>query len=233
MWFQRKEWRSLPFALADVEQFFAAAAVIVIGLRFELDASTPGVVKIRMLDGSAKEYLWGVESNPNPKERTAAENQKFVSELVHVTVKDANGYVEELTKDRVDAAIKMHGGAAWPWVGDTPPPSARTGDAPFSLMGLKRGGPKPAAAAATPLAGLFDATPGVVSSALATGAAAAAASEGSRESRSAGLGIASAASSAPKLTVDRADDDQNDEAVDAALAGGASVSFTNGAIDLD
>ena len=44
---------------------------------------------------------------------------------------------------------------------------------------------------------------------------------------------ASAASSAPKLTVDRADDDQNDEAVDAALAGGASVSFTNGAIDLD
>jgi hypothetical protein len=261
----RKEWRTVPFALPDVQSFFSAAAAIVIGLRGELDAATPGVVKLRMLDGSAKEYLWGVESNPNPAEHTPAENQTFVSELVHATMKDANGYVEELTKERVDGAVATHGGRSWPWVGDEPlpasqgsllaPPSTASsgGSDAIDLRGLRTKKKAAASAAtsladapapaATPLAGLFDATPGVISSALALNAAARAAggdtaageSNGGQERHSAGLGTAPAAGSARKLVVARASDDENDEAVDAALATNAAsgATYTNGAIDLD
>ena len=111
----RKQWRTVPFELADLESFFSSAAVIVAGLRGELDIASPGM-KVRKVDGSADEFLWSVKANPNPKEHTAAENQAFVSALVHETMKDSNGYVEGLTEATVEAAIKTHGCRNWPWV---------------------------------------------------------------------------------------------------------------------
>ena len=114
----RKEWRTVPFALADVEHFFSSAAVIVAELRRELDVATPGAIKVRKVDGSADEYLWNVKTNPNPAEHSPAENQAFVAALVHETMKDSNGYVEGLTEATVEAAIQTHGCGNWPWVGE-------------------------------------------------------------------------------------------------------------------
>ena len=196
----RKSWRSVPFVLDDVQSFFGAAAVIVIALRAELEAARPNVVVIRMLDGSAKEYLWGIRSNPNPSLHTAVENQRFVSDLVHATMKDANGYVEGLTQHRVDASVWTHGSKIWPWVGEDKNKSQTD--------------------AAAALASATAASEGE--------------GEGTRGRRSAGLGIASAVGGTALTVVQKASDDDNDDAVDKALAGnGDGSSVSGGALDLD
>ena len=95
-------------------------------MRAELSASKAaagGGLVLRMVDGSAKEFLWGVKANPadptgsgrggSPGPTPA--DQLFVRELVHATFSDGQGYVEELTSEAVDAAVDRVGHGQWPW----------------------------------------------------------------------------------------------------------------------
>lgn len=54
-----------------------------------------------MIDGSGREYLWTVCENPDILENPL----NFVVGLVHATFQDGVGYVEGLSKDKVDNYI--------------------------------------------------------------------------------------------------------------------------------
>lgn len=58
-------------------------------------------LQLRMIDGSGREYLWTVCENPDILENPL----NFVVGLVHATFKDGVGYVEGLSKDKVDHYI--------------------------------------------------------------------------------------------------------------------------------
>jgi hypothetical protein len=97
----RKGWKTVPFKLDDLKPLFWAAALIVVKLRADLDQAMPGF-KMRMVDGSAREYMWSITDDPaaGPESRTI-----FIREVVHATFKDNRGYVEGLTAERVQTEI--------------------------------------------------------------------------------------------------------------------------------
>lgn len=69
-----------------------------------MDAKDPSF-KLRMTDGSAREYLWSIQHGEESIEDFAQHPEKFIRgiplhlstyalEIVHNNFKDANGYVE-------------------------------------------------------------------------------------------------------------------------------------------
>jgi len=91
-----KGWASPICEKDEVMHLLESAAEIVVRVRTHLDFINPEP-KFRILDGNAKEYLWNLENLPSEED--------FIRQLVHATLKQGNGYVEDLTKDRVDKYI--------------------------------------------------------------------------------------------------------------------------------
>lgn len=94
----RKGWEKPLFTKDEVAPLLDEAAEVVVRIRSKLDEINPGF-KLRMLEGSAKEFLWQFTKDPN-KHRSS-----FVRGLVHATLSDANGYVEGLTREIIDNAL--------------------------------------------------------------------------------------------------------------------------------
>lgn len=93
-----KGWATPPFKREEVEDLLHQAAEYVVRIRNHLDSKDPSV-KMRVRDGSAQEYFWGIDWNPVDDPR------RFVVELVHATLKDAKGYVEGLSEPLVNEYI--------------------------------------------------------------------------------------------------------------------------------
>ena len=102
----RKGWQKPIFLKEEVLPLLERAAEIVIRKRSEIDTKTKNAFTMRMIDGSAREYLWTVTEHPiNPSDKTFKKESEFVHQLVHATFKDGNGYVENLTKEEIDEFI--------------------------------------------------------------------------------------------------------------------------------
>lgn len=96
----RKEWEKPLFSKEEVQPLIQEASEIVVRIRSDMDEKDPSF-KLRLLDGNAREYLWGLTSNPKKHP------ERFVRNLVHSVFQDSNGYVEGLTKKDVDEKIKQ------------------------------------------------------------------------------------------------------------------------------
>ena len=97
----RKGWKTVPFTQEGLKPLFLRIAKIVVAIRTDLDQVSPGF-KMRMVDGSAREYMWTVTSDPAADDKQSSE---FIRAMVHETFKDASGYVEGLTKAYVDKRV--------------------------------------------------------------------------------------------------------------------------------
>ena len=93
----RKGWAVPAFSFEDVEIPMGIAAEYVVRIRNELDKKNPGM-KMRLVDGNAQTYLQNVTKSETQKET-------FIRDLVHESLKDASGYVENLTKESVDSML--------------------------------------------------------------------------------------------------------------------------------
>ena len=90
---------SETFPSIKVKSLLERAAEIVVRIRSVLDKDDPSF-KMRMVDGAAREYLWTVKTKPSECP------EKFVRDLVHATFKDGRGYVEGLSKEKIDKFIR-------------------------------------------------------------------------------------------------------------------------------
>jgi len=97
----RKGWAKPSFSYSDVFPYFVKAAYAVVRIRLHLDAVTDGI-KIRQIDGSARDYMWTVTENPKNNFEKA---EQFLRNLIHKSLCDANGYVEGLSQELVDKFI--------------------------------------------------------------------------------------------------------------------------------
>lgn len=86
------------FSKEEASTPIAKVAEIVVRIRTELDAQEEGL-KLRQLEGSAKEHLWQMQEE---KRRPSDDESQFVRDMVHATFKDGDGYIEGLTKEKVD-----------------------------------------------------------------------------------------------------------------------------------
>lgn len=94
----RKGWDAPLFARAEVEDLLTQAAEVVVRIRRHVDRHRDGM-KLRAVGGMATEFLFTVEDHPQ------ANPQRFVRQLVHATLHDANGYVEGLHAALVDGYL--------------------------------------------------------------------------------------------------------------------------------
>jgi hypothetical protein len=100
----RKGWRKVPFTRCEVHDDFVAAAQIVARARLEiLNVRNPGL-KIRQVEGSARDWLHTSES----AQLLRTDKCLFQQRLVHETFKDAHGYVEGLDEHQVDSIIATY-----------------------------------------------------------------------------------------------------------------------------
>jgi len=100
----RKGWKQPPFAREEVRPAFQRAACIVARVRAEvLDSRNTGI-KIRQVEGSARDWMHDAES----VQLLRSSSDAFVRGLVHATFKDANGYVEDLEEPQVDDFILLY-----------------------------------------------------------------------------------------------------------------------------
>jgi hypothetical protein len=113
----RKGWAKPLFAFDEaVEELLARAAEVVVRIRSHFDelsgsgtaprglsksASSIATAKLpRFKEGRAREYLCSLEQDPR------AAPQQFVREIVHATLSNEDGYLEEgLTSDKLDHYI--------------------------------------------------------------------------------------------------------------------------------
>mmetsp|Transcript_24046 Transcript_24046/g.94725 ORF Transcript_24046/g.94725 Transcript_24046/m.94725 type:complete len:509 (-) Transcript_24046:898-2424(-) len=105
-WDHEKFHQGLTTASVDLEvalPYLEVAAEIVVKIRAELDVKNPGL-KDRLVGGSASEYLWGVCGDPEKAPKA------FIRAVVHATLSDADGYVEDLTEQGIDDYIVKFGG---------------------------------------------------------------------------------------------------------------------------
>eukprot|EP01114_Cavostelium_apophysatum_P013772 TRINITY_DN3411_c0_g1_i7.p1 TRINITY_DN3411_c0_g1~~TRINITY_DN3411_c0_g1_i7.p1 ORF type:complete len:740 (+),score=249.18 TRINITY_DN3411_c0_g1_i7:190-2409(+) len=101
----RRGWESPLVDMNQVSPLLDEAAEIVVRIRSYLDEKDPSI-KMRMRDGSAREYLW--EWQHGDGETSPMDNpEEFVNEMVHWTFRDANGYVEGLTEEELDRYIRI------------------------------------------------------------------------------------------------------------------------------
>jgi len=97
----KKGWENPNLTLTNqLEKLLDRAAEIVVRIRTALDSEN-SLIKLRMIDGSARELLWTLN------EEDIQDPDKFVRSIVHATFKDANGYVEGLTENQIDEYIKQ------------------------------------------------------------------------------------------------------------------------------
>ena len=105
----KRGWRKLPFTEPDLHKLMEVASETVALLRLYLDTTNDGI-KLRQVDGSAQEYLWGLKGNPGVY--LEGQNYTYVYEslkgLVHATLKDAHGYVEGVRGPLVEGFIDAH-----------------------------------------------------------------------------------------------------------------------------
>eukprot|EP01124_Arcella_intermedia_P034984 TRINITY_DN8803_c0_g2_i1.p1 TRINITY_DN8803_c0_g2~~TRINITY_DN8803_c0_g2_i1.p1 ORF type:complete len:562 (-),score=159.03 TRINITY_DN8803_c0_g2_i1:96-1781(-) len=94
----KRGWAKPLFSKEEVDHLLEEAADIVVEIRNGLDLKDPSF-KLRMLEGNGREFLWNVLENP------LSDPENFVRGLVHATFQDANGYVEGLDKETIDAKI--------------------------------------------------------------------------------------------------------------------------------
>lgn len=94
----RKGWSNPPFQQSEVEPYLDSAAEVVARIRHELDHDDPQF-KLRMIDGSAREYLWSLETKPKHPRR-------FIKALVKATFRDAHGYIEGLKGTDIDKFLE-------------------------------------------------------------------------------------------------------------------------------
>jgi len=100
----RKNWES-PFSpLSELSPLLAKAAQIVVRIRSYLDEKDP-TFKLRMTDGSAREYLWGLQHHEDTE--PLKDPDHFVRQMVHATFRDANGYVEGLSEQQINEFIQL------------------------------------------------------------------------------------------------------------------------------
>lgn len=111
----RHGWAHPSFTLDQVSPLLELAAEIVVRIRSQLDQTEPGP-KLRLTEGirlvlerftfrfltpgSAREYFWKISSAVALKKK-----RTFVRGLVHATLSDANGFVEGLTAEAIDAVF--------------------------------------------------------------------------------------------------------------------------------
>lgn len=92
----RRGWAKPPFSLEDVDDLLWKAADYCVRIRSHLDEANDGTIKMRVVDGSAREWLWTVNYDPRK------EPVRFIRGLVHATFMDSRGYVEGLSEEEVD-----------------------------------------------------------------------------------------------------------------------------------
>jgi hypothetical protein len=105
----KRGWRKLPFTEPDLRKLLEVASETVALLRLHLDSTTTGI-KLRQVDGSAQEFLWGVDQNPGIY--LDGQNYTYVHDtlrgVVHATLKDAHGYVEGVDQLLVERFVDAH-----------------------------------------------------------------------------------------------------------------------------
>lgn len=93
-----QKWSEPLFTREEVEDLLEMAAECVVRIRSLLDEQGGGL-KLRMLDGSAREFLFMIDFHPQ------IDPERFVRELVHATFQDSKGYVENLSFELVDGYL--------------------------------------------------------------------------------------------------------------------------------
>ena len=100
----RKGWKQPPFTREEAAQVFATAACIVARARVEILDVRDGGVKLRQIEGSARDWMHSPECGP----LLQSDPCLFLTGLVHATFKDAKGYVEGLKENEVDSFIRLY-----------------------------------------------------------------------------------------------------------------------------
>lgn len=96
----RKGWKQPPFTRDEVRPAFKRAACIVARARAEVLDVRNTDIKIRQVEGSARDWMHDAES----VQLLRCDLDAFVRGLVHATFKDANGYVENLEELQVSSS---------------------------------------------------------------------------------------------------------------------------------
>lgn len=97
----RNGWATPPFSRDTVSPLFREAAAVTVRIRNFLDTQDSST-KLRKADGEAQTFLHSKEAQEMVEQSS---DRKFVIQLVHATFRDAVGYVEGLTKDKVDGFL--------------------------------------------------------------------------------------------------------------------------------
>lgn len=93
----RKGWKDPPFTREEAIDSFQSAARVVACVRVLILDSRDTGVKIRQVEGSARDWMHSPECGSLLRDKP----NQFIEGLVHATLKDANGYVEGLTEQEV------------------------------------------------------------------------------------------------------------------------------------
>eukprot|EP01129_Flabellula_baltica_P005195 TRINITY_DN1859_c0_g1_i1.p1 TRINITY_DN1859_c0_g1~~TRINITY_DN1859_c0_g1_i1.p1 ORF type:complete len:570 (-),score=144.42 TRINITY_DN1859_c0_g1_i1:37-1716(-) len=91
----KKGWDTPAFNREDVEDLLDLCAEIVVRIRTVIDSTKKNKMTLRIVDGSAREYMWTISQDPrdNPEE--------FIRGIVLANFMDMDGYVEGLTEDYI------------------------------------------------------------------------------------------------------------------------------------
>merc|ERR1711920_132047 len=98
----RKGWKQPPFTRDEVRPAFKRAACIVARARAEVLDVQNTDIKIRQVEGSARDWMHDAGS----AQLLRCDLDAFVRGLGHATFKDANGYAENLEELQVDGFIQ-------------------------------------------------------------------------------------------------------------------------------
>src|SRR5690606_16879375 len=97
----KRGWRRLRFTSQDIEPVLRIASYLSMLIREYLDKQSSGI-KLRMIGGQAREYLFGIEKNPSPYRN---KGQKYVRKvilgIVKATLSDARGFVEGVSLELI------------------------------------------------------------------------------------------------------------------------------------
>lgn len=95
----RNGWESPPFSKEEVMPLLEDAARLVTEVRAHLDRLQPST-KLRCIDGEAQKFLHTPKAAAMVKDRS--QHSEFVKELVVATFQDARGFVEGLSRSKLE-----------------------------------------------------------------------------------------------------------------------------------
>lgn len=95
----RNGWESPPFSKEEVLPLLEDAARLVTEVRAHLDRLQPST-KLRCIDGEAQKFLHTPKAAAMVKDRS--QHSEFVKELVVATFQDARGFVEGLSRSKLE-----------------------------------------------------------------------------------------------------------------------------------